>query len=52
MYSLLESLQSQEEYATNKIVIKAFIFVEFGTVLLLSANIGQCQKKFSSLPDT
>ena len=32
-----------EEYAPNKIVIRIVIFAEFGTVQLLSANIGQCQ---------
>ena len=35
----------KDEYAPNKIVIKIFIFAEFGTVLLLSENIGQCQIK-------
>ena len=30
----------KDEYAPNKIVIKIIIFVEFGTVLLLSENIG------------
>ena len=31
------------QYVPNKIVIKIFISIEFGTVLLLSANTGQCQ---------
>ena len=35
----------KDEYASNKIVIKIFIFAEFGTVLLLSENMGQCQIK-------
>ena len=33
----------KDKYAPNKIVIKIFIFVEFGTVLLFSAKIGQFQ---------
>ena len=33
----------QDEYSANKIVMKIFIFMEFGTVLLLSGNVGQCQ---------
>ena len=41
------------EYPPNKVVIKIVVFVEFGTVLLLSANIGQCKKnKISTFPDT
>ena len=37
------ALNLKGEYAPYKIVIKIFIFVKFGTVLLLSENIGQCQ---------
>ena len=37
------ALNLKGEYASYKIVIKIFIFVEFGTVLLHSENIGQCQ---------
>ena len=33
----------KDDYAANKIVIKIIISVEFGRVLLLSANIGQCE---------
>ena len=33
----------KDDYAANKIVIKIIISVEFGRVLLLSANIGQCK---------
>ena len=43
MHSLLGYPSLNDEYVPNKIVKKIFIFVEFGTVLLLSANIGQCQ---------
>ena len=37
------ALNLKGEYASYKIVIKIFIFVEFGLVLLHSENIGQCQ---------
>ena len=33
------TINLKDEYAPNKIVIKIIIFVEFGTVLLLSENI-------------